>query len=162
MSKKDKQDREQLIEELVNLKAGKVSAGICGREYCERCGELGSFSGFTGALGSHLDYSRFTCWQCRAEGSGPGLDQLILERGFRYCGGCGLEVILQERTTEEARRLPFACSRCISFDREFEARRRYIGHNARQIGGLEETTARLRWAKAEIEKILDDPEDAKM
>ena len=102
MSNKDKQDREQLIEELVNLKAGKVSAGICGREYCERCGELGSFSGFTGALGSHLDYSRFTCWQCRAEGSGPGLDQLILERGFRYCGGPKLRL----RRSSTIRRTP--------------------------------------------------------
>ena len=65
MSEKDRKNQEELIEELVETKAGDVVAGIVGREWCERCGQLGSFSGFCGARGAHLDHHRFTCWKCR-------------------------------------------------------------------------------------------------
>jgi hypothetical protein len=162
MSEKNENDRKRLIEELVETKAHGEPAGICGREHCERCGQLGNFSGFCGALGSHLDYNRFTCWQCKTEGSGPGLDQLILERGFRYCGGCGREVILQERTIEETRKLPYTCPPCHGLDRGKAARRRYLEHQATKPGGLDRAAARIRWAKTGIEEILDDSEDAKM
>jgi len=90
------------------------------------------------------------------------LDALILERGFRYCGGCGREVILNERSVEEARKLPYTCPACRGLDRGTAARRRYLEHKASQAGGLEEAAARIRWAKAGIEEILDDSEDAEM
>ena len=170
MSGKDREHQEKLIEELVETRARGVTAGICGREWCERCGELGSFSGFCGALGSHLDYNRFTCWSCRtgeSEAAKEGtptkrLDELIFERRYRYCGGCGRETILQKRTVEEARRLPFACPACQGFDRGKVARRRYLEHAAENSGDLEKAAARIRWAKAGIEEILEDSDDAEM
>lgn len=63
-------EQKKTIDELVEVKAGDAPAGIVGREWCEACGQLGSFNGFAGAQVSHLDYGRFVCGRCR-DGSGP-------------------------------------------------------------------------------------------
>ena len=51
MSAKKKDEQDQRIEELVNATADGVAAGVCGREWCELCGQEGSFSGFLGEFG---------------------------------------------------------------------------------------------------------------
>jgi len=71
-------------------------------------------------------------------------------------------VILEERSVEEARKLPFTCPACHGLDRGTASRQRYLEHKATQAGGLEAAAARIRWAKAGVEEILDDWEDAEM
>ena len=159
-----KPNKEAKIQELMEVKASGVRAGVCGREWCEVCGKEGSFSGFLGAMWAHTASGRFVCGGClkgpmRTESNGANpltLDRLILERGFRYCGGCGLEVILSEPAVEEARRLPFTCPACEGLDRGAAARRRYLEHQATKEGGLERAAARIQWAKAGIEEMLGD------
>lgn len=164
MSAKKKDEQDQRIEELVNAKADGVAAGVCGREWCELCGQEGSFSGFLGAIWAHNAAGRFVCSQCRkgplrTENGGANsltLDELILERRYRYCVGCGREVLLQEPTLEEARRLPFTCPKCHDLDRGKAARRRYLEHEATKQGGLERAAAHIYWAKAGLEEMLGD------
>ena len=159
-----KPNKEARIQELMEVKASGVRAGVCGREWREVCGKEGSFSGFLGAMWAHTAAGRFVCGGClegpmRTESNGANpltLDRMILERGFRYCGGCGQEVILSEPTVEEARRLPFTCPACEGLDRGEAARRRYLEHQASKEGGLERAAARIQWAKAGIEEILGD------
>jgi len=161
-----KPENEAIIEELVQVKARGVPAGICGREWCEVCGNEGSFTGFAGAMCSHTAGGHFVCWSCRQErtrasseeGTSPTLGKLILERGFRYCEGCGRKVVLPESTLEEALKLPFTCPACKGLDRGPAARKRYLEHEATKEQGLERAAARIRWAKAGIEEILEDDE----
>jgi len=161
-----KPNKEALIQELMQVKAHGLTAGICGREWCEVCGEEGSFTGFVGALWAHTASGHFVCWSCRqertrtsSEGGTPlTLGKLILERGFRYCEGCGQKVILPESTLEEALKLPFTCPACEGLDRGSAARRRYLEHKATKERGLERAAARIRWAKAGIEEMLEDDE----
>jgi len=167
MSKNEPDEREQRIDELLEVKAGGVGAGICGREWCEACGQQGSFSGFCSAMAAHTAANRFVCGSCShgKVGAGNGgasvakLDELILERGYRYCASCGQEVILGKRTVEEARRLPFTCPACHGQERGEAARRRYLEHEATKQGGLERAAGHIYWAKAGIERILEETED---
>lgn len=155
---------ELVIEELMEVKTSGVPAGVCGREWCEVCGKEGSFSGFVGALWAHTAGGHFICWSCRQKrehslregGTPPTLGKLILERGYRYCEGCGRKVILPESTMEEALKLPFTCPACHGLDRGAAARRRYLEHEATKKGGLERAAARIHWAKAGIEEMLGD------
>ena len=159
-----KSEKEARIQELLEVKAGGVSAGVCGREFCEVCGQEGSFSGFLGAMWAHTSAGHFICWNCRQErehslregGTPPTLDKLILERGYRYCEGCGRKVKLAENTLEEALKLPFSCPACHGIDRGQAARRRYLGHEATKQGGLEKAAAHIYWAKAGIEELLGE------
>ena len=159
-------EQSRLIDELMEVEALSGSrAGIIGREWCEACGDLGNFSGFAGAIASHRDHNRFVCWKC-SDGNRPRpgsaysapLDFLIAERGFRYCSGCGREVIIRPYRIEDLRRLPFTCPNCEGLDRGAAARRRYLEHVATQEGGLEATAARIHWAKREIEAMLSGRE----
>jgi hypothetical protein len=164
-------DREEIIKKLATLKTRGLRAGVFGREWCEACGKESSFAGFVSALGTHISFSRFVCGRCSSGelGNESGaaktekLDTLILERGFRYCCGCGQRVRLEERTLDEARRTPITCKGCEGIDRGTAARRRYLCHEAEKPGGLERAAARLQWAKRGIEQILDseneDPTD---
>ena len=86
------------------------------------------------------------------------MDELILERGFRYCAGCGAEAKLQANTVEEARRLPFTCSKCHGIDRGRAARRRFLEHEASKPGGLERARAYMHWARAGLEEMLGEEE----
>lgn len=164
MSGEDRDDQDQRIKELLDVKAGGTGAGICGREWCEVCGEEGSFSGFLGAMWAHTAAGRYVCGGCRkgslrteSGGANPlTLDELILERGFRYCTGCGTRVALQVKTVDETRRLPFTCSKCHGLDRGRAARRRYLEHEATKAGGLERAGAYIYWAKAGLEEMLED------
>ena len=165
MCKRLTPEQKKAIDELVEVKAGDAPAGIVGREWCEACGQLGNFNGFAGAQVSHLDYGRFVCGRCR-DGSGPRpgsaytapLDALTLERGFRYCNGCGREVIIRTWMIQDLRKLPFTCPDCELPDRGIAARRRYLEHKATQEGGLESASARIHWAKREIEGMFPDSE----
>jgi hypothetical protein len=173
----------ETIDELMRLEARGMRAGICGREFCEGCGEPGSFSGFWGAFVAHSHDGRFVCSTCRRgefgrgsdrdcdSGSGTGvmksadygkLDKLILARGFRYCAGCGVEVVLmgesKKHLQDEARRRPLTCWACGEISVGDEARRRYLEHKAKEPGGLERTQARLRWAKAAIQRMMPEEE----
>ena len=158
----DEQNRQ--IDALMEVETGGAKAGILGREWCEVCGKLGNFSGFICAMATHVAGGRYVCGTCsRSEDgtsfgkiSSPQLDRIILDRGFRYCGGCGREVVLAERTAEAVQKLPFTCPVCELPDLGEAARRRYLEHKATQEGGLERASARIRWAKAGIEEILDD------
>ena len=159
-----KLNKEARIQELMEVKAHGVGAGVCGREFCEVCGQEGSFSGFLGAMWAHTAAGRYVCGGCRKErfrtesnGANPlAVDELILERGFRYCTGCGTEVKLQDNTVEQARRLPLTCSKCHGIDWGRAARRRYLEHEATKEGGLEKAAAHIYWAKAGIEELLGD------
>jgi endogenous inhibitor of DNA gyrase (YacG/DUF329 family) len=159
-----KPEDELVIEELMEVKASGVPAGVCGREWCEVCGQEGSFSGFLGAMWAHTASGRFVCGGClkgpmRTESNGANpltLDRLIVERGFRYCGGCGQEVILSEPSVEAARSLPFTCPACHGLDLGAAARRRYLEHQATKKGGLERAAARIHWAKMGIEEMLGE------
>lgn len=163
MSKIDsKKDR---IDELLEVESGGMKAGIFGREWCEGCGREASFRGFVGAMAAHTASGRFMCGSCRkgALGSGHGgansdlLDGLILGRGFRYCGCCGQKVTLRKRDVDEARRRPFTCAFCSRIDRQGEARRRYLEHEATKTGGLERVADRVNRAKAGLEHIFANP-----
>jgi ribosomal protein S27AE len=164
MSAKKKDKEDQRIEELLEVKAGGIGAGVCGREWCELCGKEGSFTGFVSAMAAHMAGGRYVCGRCSRSEDGTSwgtigtaqLDRLILDRGYRYCGGCGREVLLQEHAVEEARRLPFTCPKCHGLDRGKAARRRYLEHEATKQGGLERAAAHIYWAKAGIEEILGD------
>jgi hypothetical protein len=126
MKKRPNAEQRRQIDELMEVEAGsRAKAGIIGREWCEACGELGSFS------------------------------------GFRYCGGCGREVVIRPHRIEDLRRLPFTCPDCDGLDRGTAARRRHLEHAATQEGALEATAARIRWAKREIEEMLSDCESSK-
>ena len=172
----------ETIDELMRLEARGMRAGICGREFCEACGQPGSFSGFWGAFVAHSHDGRFVCSTCRKgelgrdsdrdNGSGIGtmksadyskLDRLILTRGFLYCAGCGVEVVLvgesKKRLQEEARRRPLTCWACGEISIGDEARLRYLEHKAEEPGALAQAEARLRWAKAGIERILPNDEE---
>jgi hypothetical protein len=47
MKKRPNAEQRRQIDELMEVEAGsRAKAGIIGREWCEACGELGSFSGF--------------------------------------------------------------------------------------------------------------------
>lgn len=167
MTKKLTEEQQQQIDELVEVEAGGgAKAGILGREWCEVCGELKNFHGFVGAMAAHVAGGRFICSPCSANKErgtvgnihSPQLDRIIIERGFRYCGSCGREVVLFERTPEAAQKLPFTCPSCELPDRGLAARRRYLEHKATQEGGLERTSAYIHWAKREIEEMLSDCE----
>ena len=170
----------ETIDELMRLEARGMRAGICGREFCEACGQAGSFSGWAGAFVAHSHDGRFVCSTCRKgelgrdseRGSETGviksadygkLDRLILARGFRYCAGCGVEVVLRGETRlqleQEARRRPFTCEACGEISVGDEARRRYLEHKAEEPGALERAEARLRRAKAGIERMLPNEEE---
>ena len=166
----------ETIDDLMRLEASGMRAGICGREFCEACGQPGSFSGFWGAFVAHSHDGRFVCSTCREgelgrdseRGSETGvlksadygkLDRLILARGFRYCAGCGIEVELAEATHEEAKRRPFTCEACGKISIGDAGRRRYLEHKAEEPGALERAEARLRWAKAGIERMLPNEEE---
>ena len=170
----------ETIDELMRLEARGMRAGICGREFCEACGQPGSFSGFWGAFVAHSHDGRFVCSACRSgelgrdseRGSGTGvmksadygkLDRLILTRCFRYCAGCGVEVVLRGETRlhleQGARRRPFTCWACGEISIGDTARRRYLEHKAKEPGALERAEARLRWAKAGIERTLPNEEE---
>ena len=159
-----KTDKEARIQELMEVRAGGVSAGVCGREFCEVGGQEGSFSGFLGAMWAHTAGGHFVCWSCRQErdrsiregGTPLTLGKLILERGYRYCEGCGRKVVLPESTMEEALKLPFTCRACHGLDRGQAARRRYLEHEATKSGGLERAAARIHWAKMGIEEMLGE------
>ena len=166
MSKGRRTDEDQRISQLLEVRAGGTRAGICGREWCEVCGQEGSFHGFLGAMWAHTAAGRYVCGGClkgnlRTESNGANplvVDALILERGFRYCTGCGTEVKLQTDTVEEARRLPFTCSKCHGIDQGLAARRRYLEHEATKPGGLERAGAYIHWAKAGIDEMLGEEE----
>jgi hypothetical protein len=164
-------ERDTVIDELMNLEARGMRAGICGREWCEACGKPGSFSGFWGAFVGHSYDGRFVCGTCRSgdmardDHTGGSmscadydkLDELILKRGFRYCAGCGVELPLRgesrHQLRREARRRPFTCQTCGEIEIGKAARRRYLEHEAEQPGGLERAEARLRWAQAVIDAM---------
>jgi hypothetical protein len=161
------------IDELMSLEARGMRAGICGREFCEACGNAGSFTGFWGAFLAHSYDGRFVCAVCRQGELGRGegltsadyakLDELILTRGFRYCAGCGVEVELDGASAEaqrkEARRRPYTCEACGEIDAGAMGRRRYLEHEASKPEGLERAEARLRWAKAGIERMEPTEEE---
>jgi len=123
MSKKEKDEQRERIEELLDIEVNGMKAGVFGREWCEGCGKEGSFSGFICAMAAHSARNRYLCGSCRRRESERGktgsdwLDEVILERGFRYCSCCGREVILGERSVEAARRLPVPCPACRGLDR---------------------------------------------
>ena len=144
-------DKKKTIERLL-----KTRAGIYGREYCERCGEAKSFSGFGGAMATHTAQGRFVCWACSQGSSSRDLDALILERGFRFCANCGREVPLERRTEEEVRQKGWTCAECELPDIGLAARRRYLEHKAGEDGGLEAAVARVRWAEAGLKEIIGD------
>ena len=167
MSKKDKGEQRERIEELLDIEVRGMKAGVYGRQWCEGCGKEGSFSGFICAMAAHTAANRYVCSPCRRGelGTGTGgassssLDELILERGFRYCCSCGGKVILEERTVEMARRLPVPCAACSGLDRGRAGRRRYLEHKATQEGGLEQAASRIHWARAGIERLSRQTED---
>ena len=164
MSRKDKDEQRERIDELLDVEVRGMKAGVYGRQWCEGCGKEGSFSGFIQAMATHTASGRYICGTCRKGDSGYGssdsLDELILERGFRYCGGCGREVILEERTVEVARRRPFTCPACFGLDEGRSGRRRYLEHKATKEGGLKQAAARIEWARAGIESMLSNTEDS--
>ena len=143
---------EDLIDELCHLEADGFVAGVFGREWCEVCGKEGSFTGFLGAMASHASYGRYVCSKCRPRAR--SLDQLIVDRGYRYCYFCGKKVTLPEPTIEAARQWPFSCEACEGIEVEGFARMRYLRHEATKVGGLEQAAARIRSAKTGIEAFL--------
>lgn len=161
MSKKVTDEQRERIDELLEVEVNGMRAGVFGREWCEGCGKEGSFSGFILAMAVHSSAGRYLCGACRHGelGGGPRtdeLDELILERGFRYCCECGRPVILEERTVEMARRRPLTCPACRGLDRQWSARRRYLEHKAESEGGLEQAAGRVHWARAGLERILEE------
>ena len=162
---KGERSRKDRIDDLLAAEVNGMKAGIFGREWCEACGREGSFKGFAGAMAAHTAAGRFVCADCRKGrlGNGRGganadlLDGLILGRGFRYCGGCGGGVDLDLKTVDEVRQHPFTCDGCQGVDLGRAARRRYLEHEAKKEGGLERAEARVQWARAGIERILENP-----
>lgn len=164
MSDKRELTLQERIDELLDVGVRGVPSGVFGREWCEACGKLGNFSGFISAMAAHRDWYRFVCGRCqdgnRARAGSAytkPLDLLIVDRGFRYCGGCGRDVILVDTSPEELHRLPFTCPACQGLDRGRTARRRYLEHKATEQGGLKRAAARIYWAKAGVEDILANP-----
>jgi len=167
MSEKEKDEQSKRIEELLDTEVNGMKAGVYGRQWCEVCGKEESFTGFVCAMAAHTAAGRFVCVSCRREmlagerrGShSDSLDQLILERGFRYCSSCGREVILGARTLELAKKLPTPCPACVGIDRGRKGRRRYLEHKARQEGGLDQAAARIEWARDGLERMSRQAED---
>jgi len=84
------QERERIIKGIATHRGsdGRLRTGIYGAEVCQLCGEIGAFSGFASAVGSHFSMREFVAASHRHPGDFHTYSELLDGRDHRFCELC--------------------------------------------------------------------------
>lgn len=122
----NQEERERIIERILSR-----PYGICGAEVCQVCGEVGTFSGWAGAMASHwTDDKEFVCLD-HNHADQEGRRLLLRETTRRFCEVCQEPV---ERYLAWRKGHCYVCDECVAAGRLPKgAKRRYLEMQSNEV-----------------------------